>query len=133
MSEIIIAVLSLAGTLLVAEPILFYSIYRKLRKTKVTDANADNSLKLIEVQDKYIDLIDDKDRVIRDLNDRLLSARETIIYYQTLHCEDISCPKRRPPLGGLLKPQEGKVKFLGDGHKPDFHKVNEEEINEVEE
>lgn len=126
MSEILIAIVSLAGTLLVAEPILFYSIYRRLKKAQVTDVNADNSLKLIEVQDKYIDLIEDKDNKIRELNEELLEASKTIIYYQTLHCENTSCSKRRPPLGGLLKPQEGKMKFLGE--KPTIDKI--EDIDE---
>lgn len=99
--QIVLAIIALG------EPIFFYSIYRSKKKAEVTDANSENSLKLIELQEKYIDIIDEKDKKIHELQESNNNLSSELIYYKTTHCELMSCPNRVPPMKSTFLKDEG--------------------------
>lgn len=42
-----------------------------------------------------------------ELWERYNKIENKLVYYQTLHCECVNCPNRKPPLGKLLTEQLG--------------------------
>lgn len=97
MSEIL-TILGIVLPLLAGEQILFWKQIKKVKAAEGTNADVSNSLKLVELQEQYINLINGKDEKIRELNNELVKSKEQLIFYKTTHCTNLSCPTRVPPL-----------------------------------
>lgn len=104
----IITLVSILLPVLVGEQILFWRQIKKVKAAEGTSADTENSIKLVELQSKYIDLIEGKDQKIRELQNTLLSTSQELTVYKTLHCDIMECALRHPPLLSHLKEKREK-------------------------
>jgi len=98
-TEIILAIISaLAGGGLSA--LLMTRVNRRAKNVE-TDGQVAEQWRIYaeKIDERYEKLREEK----RELWEKYNRVENQLVYYRTTHCEDVACPKRRPPLGSLQK------------------------------
>jgi len=104
-TEIILALISaLAGGGLSA--LLMVRANRRAKNVE-TDGQVAEQWRIYaeKIDERYEKLREEK----RELWEKYNKVENQLVYYRTLHCKDVGCPKRQPPLGELQKMESGCV------------------------